>query len=222
MPQGLRSTFDRTFREIRDDLIQMSQMIDWALEHAMQALQDRNVPLAEEIIARDEQVNQLRFKVEESCLTLIATQQPAAGDLRAVVAAIHMVVEMERIADHAAGIAKTVILMGEEPLLKIQKKIFKMGELSRQMLADCVQAFLKRDANWAREIAAKDEEMDDLYKAVFDRLVETMAKQPEMITRATYLMWCAHNLERIADRVTNIAERVIFMATGDLKELNVG
>lgn len=218
----LRSTYDREFSGIREDLIRMSQMVDQAIAEAMLALQDRNLPLAEEIIQRDEEINALRFKIEEACIVLIATQQPTASDLRSVVSAIHIVVEMERMADHAAGIAKTVILMGEEPLLKTLKKIFKMGDLSRQMLADCIQAYLKRDSAWAREIASRDDEMDQMYKSVFGRLVEVMAKKPGMVARATYLLWCAHNLERIADRVTNIAERIIFMTTGDMRELNVG
>lgn len=222
MTQIFRSAFDREFSVIQDELVMMSRLVDQAIERAMQALNERDLVLAEQVIAEDSDVNALRYKIEEDCITVIATQQPAAGDLRAVVAAMHMVVEMERMADHAAGIAKTVILMSDEPLLKTLKKIPRMAELSRKMLGECVQAFLNRDAAWAREIAAQDAEMDQLYKGVFDRLVEIMAKKPDFVTRATYLMWCAHNLERIADRVTNVAERVIFMATGDLKDLNVG
>lgn len=221
MSHSLRMAFDREFGEICDDLVAASQLVDAAIERSMQALTERNVDLARQVIAHDEKVNALRFKIEEACLVLIATQQPIAGDLRAVITAIHIVVEIERMGDHAAGIAKTVVLMEDEPLLKTFKKIPRMGELSRQMLADCVQAFLKRDAAWAREIANQDEKMDALYRAVFDRLVGVMAQKPELVTRATYLMWCAHNLERIADRVTNIAERIIFMMTGTMQELNV-
>lgn len=221
MTTNLRATFDREVDAIRGNLVKMSQMVDAALEKSIQALVEGDVTLAEQVIANDEEINQLRFTLEESCFVLIATQQPAASDLRAVIAVIHMAVEMERMADHAAGIAKTVVLMKEEPLLKTFKKIPKMAEMSRRMLSDCIQAFLKRDAAWAQEIAAQDEEMDRLYHDVFEKLVQTMAKKPELITRATYLMWCAHNLERIADRVTNIAERIIFINTGDFRELNV-
>ncbi|MEW5868333.1 MAG: phosphate signaling complex protein PhoU [Chloroflexota bacterium] len=221
MSHSLRAAFDREFGEICSDLVSASQLVDAAIERSMQALLERDVELARQVIANDEKVNALRFKIEEACLVLIATQQPAAGDLRAVITAIHIVVEIERMGDHAAGIAKTVILMEDEPLLKTFKKIPRMGELSRKMLADCLQAFLRRDAAWARQIADQDEKMDELYRAVFDRLVGIMAKKPELVTRATYLMWCAHNLERIADRVTNIAERIIFMMTGTMQELNV-
>ncbi len=221
MSVHLRSTFDREFGVIQDTLLEMGRSLDWAIEQSMIALKHADQEKAQQIIDQDERVNELRYKIEEACLALIATQQPAASDLRAVIAAIHIAVELERMGDHAAGIAKTVILMHEEPLLKTIKKIPKMAELSRQMLADCLQAYVQRDADWAHRIASQDADMDLLYKAVFDRLIEIMAKKPELITRATYLSWTAHNLERIADRVTNIAERIIFMATGDVKELNV-
>jgi len=207
MSVNLRSTFDREFGKIQEAVLEMSRLLDWAIEHSMGALKHTDLEQAQQVIAQDENVNALRYKIEEACLTLIAT--------------IHIAVEMERMGDHAAGIAKTVILMREEPLLKTIKKIPKMAELSRQMLTNCLQAYIQRDADWAHRIAAQDADMDQLYKAVFDRLIEIMAKKPELITRATYLSWTAHNLERIADRVTNIAERIIFMTTGDVKELNV-
>lgn len=216
----LRATFDREFEAIRQKFIQMSQLVGEAISSAIRALTERDLALAEGIIANDQHINRLRFQIEEDCLALIATQQPAASDLRAIIAVMHMVVEMERIADHAAGIAKIVILMSEEPLLKTLKKIPKMGELSRQMLSDCIQAYLNRDEAWAREIAERDSEMDEMYQAVYHRLIKIMIKKPDLVTRATYLMWCAHNLERIADRVTNLAEQVIFMTTGAIGELN--
>ncbi len=222
MNQPVHATaFDREFQTITDDLVKMSQMVGSAIEQAIQALVERNPALAQQVIANDEQVNALRFKLEEACLTLIATRQPIASDLRRVVAALHIIDEIERMGDHAAGIAKTVTLMGETSMIKTLKKIPRMGELSRKMLADSIQAFLTRDDAWARQIAAQDGEMDQLYHSVFTKLVETMADKKSTIPQATYLMWCAHNLERIADRATNIAERVIFMTTGDLRELNI-
>ena len=130
-------------------------------------------------------------------------------------------VEMERMADHASGIAKTVIMMGDAPLLKPLVDIPKMAELARDMLRDSLQAYNARDAEKARQIAVRDDDMDGLYRAVFDELVKIMSKTPGSASRATYLLWCAHNLERIGDRVTNIAERVIFVNTGDMQELNV-
>ncbi|MCU0485913.1 MAG: phosphate signaling complex protein PhoU [Anaerolineales bacterium] len=215
-----RTTLDREVDQIRSDIVLMSQKVDWAIEQAIRAVSERNLELAQEVISKDVEVNDLRFKIEEACLVIIATQQPAARDLRSVVAVMHMVVELERMGDHAEGIAKTAVMMAHEPKLKTPKKILKMSQLSRQMLADCVQAFLKRDVAWARAVASQDTEMDHLYRTVFERLIELMAKHTNYIAVATYMSWCAHNLERIADRVTNIVEQIIFMNTGDMTELN--
>lgn len=221
MTSSLRITFDREFDETRQNLYLLAEMVGKAIDQSLKALVDRDLKLAEEIIANDIEINTLRFKIEEECLALIATQQPAASDLREIFAIIHLVVEMERMGDYAAGIAKTTIMMSEEPLLKTLKKIPRMGEISREMLADSIKAFQDHNADWAREIAARDTEIDDLYESTFHKLIKIMAKEPEMVARCTYLMWCAHNLERIADRVTNIAEQIIFMTTGDMRELQL-
>jgi len=220
MTQGLRATYDREYDMICQDLVLMGHKVENAIEQAMTALVETDMPLAKEVMSNDEQINQLQYKIEEACLVLIATQQPTASDLRSVIAVMHIVIELERIGDHAAGIAKAVVKMAEEPMLKTLKKIIKMADLSEKMLQDCLQAFVKRDIEWARKIAAQDSEMDGMYRSVFEKLVEIMAENKKLIARATYLMWCGHNLERIADRVTNIAEQVIFMSTGDKGELN--
>ena len=221
MTASPRSAFDQRFASIRDGLLRMGQLLDTAIDRALTALKNRDQNLARQIVADDAAMNDVRFTVEEECLALIATQQPAASDLRAVIAAMNIVNDMERMADHAAGIAKTVILMGDEPLLKPLIDIPKMASLSREMLKRSLDAFLARDAEAARQIAAQDDEVDRLYKAILDELLGIMARNPNTISRGTYLLWCAHNLERIGDRVTNIAERVIFMTTGTMKELNV-
>ncbi|OGO11411.1 MAG: phosphate transport system regulatory protein PhoU [Chloroflexi bacterium RBG_16_47_49] len=218
MFHGIRSTLDREFDEVRSELMGMSVLVDTAIDHSMVALMQRNTKLADEVIKGDTDINKYRFNLEEACLTLIATQQPTASDLREIIAILYMIVEMERMGDYAAGIAKTVILMEEEPLLKTFKKIFKMADISRHMLADSIQAYMKRDPVWARDIASRDNEIDEVYKIVFQRLIKIMAKEHDMVTRCTYLMWCSHNLERIADRVVNITEQIIFMTTGMLKE----
>jgi phosphate transport system protein len=218
MLHGIRSTFDREFDQVRSELLEMSVLVDTAIDHSMQALLERDTNLADSVINGDVEINKSRFKIEEDCLTLIATQQPTASDLREIIAILYMIVEMERMGDYAAGISKTVILMDEEPLIKTFKKLFKMADISRHMLADSIQAFIKRDPVWAREIARRDSEIDELYKIVFQRLVKIMAKDPDMVIRCTYLMWCSHNLERIADRVINISEQIVFMTTGLLKE----
>jgi phosphate transport system protein len=196
-------------------------LLDTAIERSLIALQKQDHMLARQIIADDAIINDLRFTVEEECLALIATQQPAASDLRSVITAMNLVNDMERMADHAAGIAKTVLRMGDEPLIKPLVDIPKMANFAQSMLKRGLEAFLAHDAEAARAIALEDDEIDHLYKAVFNELLQIMLQDPQTITRATYLLWCAHNLERIGDRVTNIAERVIFMTTGTMKELNV-
>lgn len=217
---SLRSALDREVSEINDDLLRLQKLVDQAIVRSVDSLTRRDQATAQQVIDEDIQINDLRYKIEEDCLALIATQQPAASDLRSIIAAMHMVVEMERMGDHATGIAKTVIRLGDEPLLKPLVDIPRMAELAREMLRQSLAAYNERDAGKARAVAELDDEMDGLYKAVFSELVEIMSRTPNSAARATYLLWCAHNLERIGDRVTNIAERVVFVTTGDLKELN--
>jgi phosphate transport system protein len=214
-----RARYDQEYAAIEEDILKMGSLVQDAIRNSLESLKQRDRNLAKEVIDRDLRINELRFKIEEACLTLIATQQPTAGDLRAVVAAMNIVVDMERMADHASGIAKTVVRMGDEPLLKPLIDLPKMADLARQMLGDSLNAFIERDEVAARAIAPRDEEMDLFYKAIFDELVEIMAHKPGSVERATYLLWCGHNLERIGDRAINIVERVVFMTTGDMREL---
>ncbi len=221
MTQPLRTAYDREFAGIRERVLRLGELVDQAISRSLDSLQRRDTAQAAQIVEDDAEINELRFEIEEACLALIATQQPAASDLRSVIAAMNIVVDIERMGDHATGIAKTVIRMGDEPLLKPLIDIPRMVEIARGMLRESLQAYLDRDAAKAREIATRDDEIDHLYKAIFDELLEIMAKDPSSATRATYLLWTAHNLERIGDRVTNIAERVIFASTGDMQELNL-
>lgn len=221
MAQSLRSAFDRELSKVRDNLLRMGSLVDAAIERSVESLKNRDAAMARQIIQDDAVINDLRFTIEEECLTLIATQQPAASDLRMVVAAMNIVNDMERMGDHATGIAKTVIRMSDQPLLKPLIDIPRMTNLARDMLKRSLDAFIARDADAARAVAAQDDDIDHLYKAIFDELLAIMAQDPNTIPRGTYLLWCAHNLERIGDRATNIAERVIFMTTGTMKELNV-
>lgn len=220
MPGAMRTAYTEAFTGIQEDVLRMTDMVDQAIGLSLESLKSRDQGLAHQIIEDDEKINALRFDIEEDCLKLIATQQPAATDLRAIVAAMNIVVDLERMGDYAVGIAKTVIRMGDEPLLKPLIDIPRMVEIAREMIREVIRAYSDRDAAKARKVAARDDEIDHLYKAIFDELVEIMAENPEGVTRATYLLWVAHNLERIGDRVTNISERVIFITTGDMKELN--
>jgi phosphate transport system protein len=221
MVKRLRASYDEAIAGVEDGILRLGSMVDKAISNALESLQNRDTKLAFQVIKDDQLANALRFEIEEACLVLIATQQPTATDLRAVMAAMSIIIDMERMADHASGIAKTVILMGDEPLLKPLIDIPKMVHLAREMLREALQAYVDRNADYAREIASRDDEMDYLYKEVFDELIEIMAQKPDSVERATYLLWCAHNLERIGDRVTNIAERIVFVCTGDMQELNV-
>jgi len=215
-----RATYDREFSEIQEDIIRLGALVEQAIARSMESLEQRDAGLAQQIINEDTKINDLRFQLEEECLRLIARQQPAASDLRAVLSALSIVPEMERMADHASGIAKTVLRMGDEPLVKPLIDIPRMALAVRAMLRDSLKAFVQRDAEAAKVIAQRDNEVDLLYKALFDDLIAIMARDPSSVTRATYLLWCGHNLERIGDRVTNIAERIVFMTTGDMRELN--
>ena len=151
---------------------------------------------------------------------MIATQQPAAGDLRAVVATMNIVVDLERMGDHAAGISRIVLRMGDEPLLKPLIDMPRMAELCRQMLGQALQAYVERDVQLARQVARQDDAIDGLYQQIFRELLSFMIEDPKTTTRALWLLFSAHNLERIGDRVTNVAERVIFMTSGVMHELN--
>ena len=220
-----RSTLDREFSAIRDNILRMGSLVDTAIDRSIRALRTQDAALSRQIIADDQGINDLRFTIEEECLALIATQQPVASDLRAVIAAMNIVNDMERMGDHATGIAKTVIRMDGEPLLKPLLKplvdIPRMADLAREMLKKSLDALLARDAEAARRVAQQDDEIDRLYNQIFRELLSFMIEDPATTTRGTYLLWAAHNLERIGDSATNIAERVIFMTTGTMKELNL-
>ena len=216
-----RSILDHEFGQIRDNILRMGSLVDDAIDQSIRALRTQNIELARQVIADDQTINELRFAIEEECLALIATQQPMAGDLRAVIAAMNIVNDMERMGDHATGIAKTVVRMGDEPPLKPLVDIPRMADHARLMLKQSLDAYLTRDAELARKVAERDDEIDHLYNRIFRELLAFMIEDPRTTPHGTYLLWCAHNLERIGDRVTNIAERVIYMITGTMQELNI-
>ena len=215
-----RSTLDRELTEINEGLLRIGSLVDAAIERSIQALAHRDVALAREVDADDAKVNTLRFRVEEECLALIARQQPAASDLRAVLAAFSIVTDLERMGDHAAGIARTVLHMGDEPLLKPLIDLPRMAETCREMLRQVLQAYVERDAEKARVIVGMDDTVDALYTQIFREILSFMVEDPHTTSRGLYLIFAAHNLERIGDRVTNIVERVLFMASGEMRELN--
>ncbi len=217
----IRTTFRKSLRDIQDELLAMGSMVEKSISLSVEALKKRDLKLAHQIIADDRKINEKRFEIEETCIQLIATQQPMAGDLRTLISVMNVITELERIGDHAEGIAKIVIMIGDEPPLKPLIDIPRMAKKTIDMLHRCLESFMNCDEKAAHAIAAEDDEVDELYNQVYRELVSYMVEDPKTITRATRLLWVAHNLERCADRVTNICERVVFNVTGKMYEINV-
>ena len=216
-----RTAFERQLLEVQEDMLVMAGLVETAIERGIEALRTRNVNLAHQIIEDDLQINRRRYEAEDTCLELIATQQPLAGDLRTIVSVLHITVDLERMGDHAEGIAKLAIMLADDPPLKPYIDIPRMAQVGIDMLMGSLEAFKNRDADRARAICDQDDEVDALYDQVYRELLTFMINDPRSIQRATYLIWVAHNLERIADRVTNICERVVYLVEGRIEELNV-
>ena len=216
----VRQAFKEQVEELLDDLLLMGQMVSHALDLSIQALVRQDTKLAQQVIDGDVDVNAAQHDIDEKCLVLIATQQPMASDLRTLLAVTNIAAELERIGDYTVGIAKLVLRVGGRPLIKPLIDIPLMADQSRQMLTGVLQAFADQDAEAACQIAASDTVVDNLYSQVADDLLAIMQKDPQTIAQATYLLWVAHNLERIADRTTNIAERIVFVVSGEVVTLN--
>lgn len=212
-----RATLDKELADLNANIVRLSSMADMAVERAMEALDTRNIDLAVQVERDDALINDLRFKIEEKCLLVLATQQPVAGDLRTVITTIHVATELERIADHAAGIARLVGRLESDPQFDTLHKLPKMARRARKMLTESVTAFVERDAELARAMVGRDDKMDRHYRRLFTETLEEM-RDDDYIRRATFLLWVGHDLERIGDRTTNIAERVVFMTTGEFVE----
>jgi phosphate transport system protein len=216
-----REAYDRALRSLEEEFHALGRMVSAAIWESVAALKSRDRRRAEEIIRNDLAVNRKRFEIEERCFDLIATQQPAAGDLRTIGAMLIMAADLERMGDHAEGIAKITLLLADKPLVKPLVDIPRMAEKGLSMLDRCLRAFSARDAEAARALCGEDDEVDSLHDQVYRELLILMIANPHIIEGATYLLWVSHNLERIADRVTNIAERIVFVVTGKMEELNV-
>jgi phosphate transport system protein len=216
-----RPSFDQALRRLQKDVVELGAMVDNAMQGAMEALNQLDSGEARRIIENDLQINQERLRIEEAAIELIATQQPMARDLRSIVAALEIVTELERIADYAAGNSKIVLLHAGGQLVAHLPDIQTMADEARSMLRRTLAAYIEGDASAATAIAAEDDRVDALHDRVYHNLLETMLADPSTIKRATWLLWVAHNLERSADRVTNICERVVYQATGRMEETNV-
>ena len=200
-----REQFIRELQAVQSSMLVMASMVEKAIQRSVNALKTRDIKLAQEVIDDDFKINQQRFGIEEQCLLIITTQQPVASDLRIIAAVLNIITDLERMGDHAEGIAKIAIMIGDEPPLKPLVDVPRMEELSRSMLRRSMDAFVARDAEAAKTIGAEDDVIDNLYEQVYRELLTFMMADPGTINRATHLLWVAHNLERIADRVTNSA-----------------
>jgi phosphate transport system protein len=216
-----RAALEHELTDIQEDMLVMADMVETAIHRSIVALKDRDVDLAKQVIADDLKINAKRYEIEEGCLELMAMQQPMATDLRTIIAVLHIIVDLERMGDHAEGTAKIAIMLAEEPPLKPYIDIPRMADVATRMLRESLEAFKHRDTAAARQICDQDDEVDALYDQVYRELIVYMINDPKTIERATHLTWVAHNLERIADRVTNICERVVYMVEGKIVELNV-
>ena len=216
-----REAYHKALKELQNELMAMGDMVSNAIRRSIDSLEKRDIEVSKEIIKNDIFINKKRFEIEERCLLLIATQQPMAVDLRTIAAILSITTDLERIADHAEGIARINVMVGKESLVRQLTDIPKMAEKGLSMLSRCLKTFIERDAESARAICDEDNEVDLLYDGIIRELILLMVENPKVIEGATYLIWAAHNLERIADRVTNIAERVVFMVTGRMEEINV-
>jgi phosphate transport system protein len=221
-PSGVRSSFHRDLERLQDEVLVLGSMVEKATLRAVEALRERDIAAAHIIEAEDVLINRKRFDIEEAALLLIATQQPMASDLRRLASVVHIVTDLERMGDYAAGIAHICIEIADDPFIKPLIDIPRMAEKAASMLRRALDAFIARDVAAAEEIAAEDDEVDALYQQVYRELLMLMLANPRTIDQATHLLWVAHNLERVADRVQNICERVVFVSTGRMQEFSRG
>lgn len=216
-----RDQFHRQINQLLDGVIEMGSLVDRATERAMTALVERDAAAAREVVEHDVDINQLNFHLQNSCISLLSLQAPMAGDLRVIVSVTSVLDNLERMGDHAEGIAKIVLMMQDEPLVKPLIDLPIMATKAREMLRLAVQSFVDRNPEAAYGVGRMDDLIDQLYDQIYADLVQIMVGDPSTIEPATHLLWCAHNLERIGDRATNIAERTVYAATGMMPQMDV-
>lgn len=215
-----RETLERKLQELNDEVLLLGSMVEQATLQSTRALRDRNLASAEEVYRGDQKINDKRFEIEERTITLIATQQPMARDLRLLTAILEVITELERMGDYAKGIGRIAINMGPGSSLKPPADLMTMAELSVDMLHRALEAFVTGNADLARSIPKDDDKVDALFNTVHTEILQLMIKEPDNIATINHLLWACHNLERLADRVTNICERTVFIATGQLVEFD--
>ena len=215
----LRKTFESEIQQVKDDVLMLGSMVEEAILNTVEALKKRDIKAAEGILESDILINKKRFDIENKLMILIATQQPMAHDLRLLASTMEIISELERMGDYAKGIANINIRMGDEPLLKPLIDVPRMAQKGVDMLHRALTAFINEDLEVAKTLPMEDDEVDAPYNQVYRELMTFVIQDPKTIERANWLLWVAHNLERVADRVTNICERTIFIATGEMAEI---
>ncbi len=216
-----RAAFERDLRQLKEGVVRMGERAGEAIHGAVEALRERDVAAAERIIAEDDAIDAMHMDLEQRCMRLLATQQPMAGDLRTIASVFAITIDLERMADHAEGISRAVKRLAAEPLVKPLVDIPQMDEILQGMIRDALMAFQMENADLARQTAAQDDAIDRLRNRVLHDLLEIMIHDPQTVPRALELLIVARHLERAADHVTNICERIVYIVTGELRELNV-
>jgi len=215
----LRKTFETEIQQVKDEVLLLGSMVEQAILNSVEVLKKRDIKASEKILEEDKLINKKRFEIENQLMILIATQQPMAHDLRLLASAMEIISELERMGDYAKGIANINIRMGDAPLLKPLIDIPRMAQKGVDMLHRALSAFVNEDVEMANTVPMEDDEVDALYNQIYRELMTFVIQDPKNIERANWLLWVAHNLERVADRVTNICERTIFIATGEMTEI---
>jgi len=216
----IRKTFENEMQQIKDEILILGSMVEAAILDSVEALKKRDIKEAEKILEADKEINKKRFEIEGQLMILIATQQPMAHDLRMLASSMEIIGELERMGDYAKGIANINVRMGDEPLLKPLIDVPRMAQKDVDMLHRALTAFVEEDVESSKKIPMEDDEVDALYNQVYRELMTFVIADPKTMERANWLLWVAHNLERVADRGTNICERTIFIVTGELVEIS--
>jgi phosphate transport system protein len=215
-----RNHFVQELGRLQDEILLLGSMVSESISAAVRALQEKDLQVANRLIAYDRTINAKKYQIEDDCLTVIATQQPAARDLRLLAAVLEISTELERMGDYAKGISRITIYIGPEPRIKPPVEFVQMCDLAMDMLKRALNAFVDQDEEAARSIPREDDRIDALYNRVNHDLINNMIADPTKTDHANYLSWAAHNLERSGDRVTNICERVLYTVTGEFMEFD--
>ena len=216
----MRKTFETEIQQLKDELLLLGSLVEQQILDSVESLKKRDIEASRHIYKTDSLINAKRYSIEEQVMIVIATQQPMAHDLRLLASILEVSGELERMGDYAKGIATVSIRMGDQPLLKPLIDIPRMAQKGTDMLHRALTAFINEDVDAARLIPAEDDEVDGLYTQVYHELMMFVIQDAKTIERANWLLWVAHNLERVADRVTNICERTVFIVTGEIKEID--